>query len=339
MSAAMSVLIPTCNRRPHLERCLEALAGQTLAADQFEVVVVDDGSRDDTPAFLDAAGARLPFVLRSGRQENRGPAAARNHGLRLAQAPLVTIINDDTLLAPAALAQHLRFHTTAPPRAILLGTFRIRPEYKADLFTAAVDATTFIFPFCRLNTRVFLDYPFFITCNTSLSRAAFDSVGPFDERFPKPAGEDIEMGCRLYQAGWRIRFDPEILSWHDSLFTPASYARARLIRGEEDMRFLHYHPDQVRIYQRHALAFAKTHAVRLQTAWEDYQDYVDSGVRWLERAVAETEAAPGPGLGHRAMHKVMTGLEKVGYLAYALGAGRSPWFGEIMDQVYPQAVF
>lgn len=339
MSVVMSVLIPTCNRRPYLERCLEALAAQTLAADQFEAVVVNDGGTDDTQDFLAAIGPRLPFSLRSVWQENGGPGAARNRGLDLTRAPLLTIINDDTLLAPEALAQHLTYHRTANPRSILLGTFRIRPEYKRDLFTAAVDSTTFIFPFCRLSTRVFLDYPFFITCNTSLSRTAFEEAGRFDTRFPKPAGEDIEMGYRLYRAGWRIRFDPDILSWHDSLFTPQSYARARFLRGEEDMRFLHVHPEEIRIYQRHALAFTKSHAGRLQTAWSDYQDYVNSTVGWLEQAVAETEAAPGPGLRHRAMHKVMTGLEMVGYLAYALGAGRSPWFGEVMDQLYPQAVF
>ena len=339
MTRRLSVIIPTHNRRERIHRCLDALEQQTLPAQNFEVVIIDDGSTDGTAEGVE--GRSTSFALTVLRQSNRGPGAARNRALERPTAPLLLVINDDTLLAEDALARHLAFHEQQPTgsRKILLGNFRILPAYTADLFTSAVDSTTFMFPFCRLTTRTLLDYSYFITCNTSLPRVAFDDAGFFDENFPKPAGEDIEMGYRLYQAGWRIEYHADLMSWHDSLFTPASYARARFIRGEEDLRFLNKHPEQIRVYQRHAMAFTKSHEVRLRDNWDDYGAYIQSCVALTERHIAEHQAADSPAYRYRALHALIGDIESVGYLAYAHGAGKSPSFTRVMDNIYPQAVF
>lgn len=337
MTRRLTVIIPTCNRRDRLDRCLSALERQTVPKDVFEVVIADDGSNDGTGGMLQARTTDLR--LKVARQPNRGPAAARNLAIRAAEGEILLIINDDTLLTDTALEQHLKAHDRPGwDKGIALGNFRILPEYKSHLFTALIDSTTFMFPFCRVKTRELVDFSFFITCNTSLRRAAFQEAGLFDESFPKPAGEDIEMGYRLHRAGWRIEFMPELMSYHDSTFTPASYARARFIRGEEDLRFLHKHPEQIRIYQRHAMAFVKSHFERLKDHHEDYKAYVDSVVAETDGLIARCEPAEGAER-YRLMHELLGRIEAIGYLAYAQGAGVSPFFQDVIGKIYPQAVF
>lgn len=344
MTAKLTVVVPTCNRRPFLERCLEALARQTALADGpgvFEVAVVDDGSRDDTLSWLEARKAGFPVPLIVLHQENRGPATARNTAIAATAAPLLLIINDDTILAEDAVARHLAAHAEAEAageKRIVLGPFRVPKERRADPFTAMVDATTHMFPFCRLTTRELVDFPYFITCNTSLPRAAFDEAGLFDESFPKPAGEDIEMGYRLYGKGWRIRYDPDLLSWHDTLFTPASYARARFIRGEEDLRFLHKHPEQIGIYQRFALRFVRSHQDELEGNYEGYGAYTASLVAATERWVDEYRNAGCPAERYRAHQRILSGIEGLANLCYAQGAASTPFFAEVMKGVPPQSV-
>src|SRR3954452_23505252 len=83
----LSVVVPTYNRRAGLERLLRALGEQTLPPDQFEVVVVNDGSQDDTADLL--ATLALPYRLRALAQANAGPAAARNLGVTQAEGWLI----------------------------------------------------------------------------------------------------------------------------------------------------------------------------------------------------------------------------------------------------------
>ncbi|HEV2063672.1 MAG TPA: glycosyltransferase family 2 protein, partial [Thermoanaerobaculia bacterium] len=103
---SVSVVIPTRNRLESLQQTLGALARQTHDAALFEVLVGDDGSSDGTAAFL-AAPPKYAFSLRSVRAPGSGPAAARNRAIRLARAPRVLLLGDDTFPEPDVLARHL----------------------------------------------------------------------------------------------------------------------------------------------------------------------------------------------------------------------------------------
>ncbi|MEL7475853.1 MAG: glycosyltransferase family A protein, partial [Cyanobacteria bacterium J06555_12] len=99
-----SVVIPTYNRLPILQKCLQAIAQQEPGGyDDYEVIVVDDGSTDDTIAWLESAGLeRVSWYV----QDHRGPAAARNLGVTKSQGDTIVFIDSDLVVVDDFLASH-----------------------------------------------------------------------------------------------------------------------------------------------------------------------------------------------------------------------------------------
>jgi glycosyltransferase involved in cell wall biosynthesis len=100
-----SIIIPTYNRKDNLVRILESLKDQTASPGDFEVIVVDDGSTDDSSAV---AGLAFPFSLRYLRQANLGSAAARNAGAELASGDLLIFLDDDMIVEKGFISGLLR---------------------------------------------------------------------------------------------------------------------------------------------------------------------------------------------------------------------------------------
>jgi glycosyltransferase involved in cell wall biosynthesis len=108
---SISVLIPTFERERELRLCLEGFRNQTLGAEEFEVIVVDDGSSCDLePVVLANPGLRLQFQ----RSQHGGPSVARNIALEMAQAPLLLLYDDDLQPLPGLLEYCLEFHRRNP---------------------------------------------------------------------------------------------------------------------------------------------------------------------------------------------------------------------------------
>jgi len=115
---SVSCIIPTYNRRDWLVEAIASVRGQT--APVAEVVVVDDGSSDGTQETLDTlrgSAADAPLVVL--RQDNRGPAAARNAGLRIATGDLVAFLDDDDVWLPQKMARQLAVLMRDPGLALL----------------------------------------------------------------------------------------------------------------------------------------------------------------------------------------------------------------------------
>ncbi len=105
---AVSVVIPTYNRRAQLAQALDGLAKQDPVDGGFEVIVVSDGCTDGTDEYL--ASDDVPVPVTALRQPNSGPAAARNRGIDAAQGELVVFIDDDVVPEHDFLAAHLHSH-------------------------------------------------------------------------------------------------------------------------------------------------------------------------------------------------------------------------------------
>ena len=198
----MRLTIQLCTyKRPQLlARVLEACFDQTVSPDSYEVVLVNDGSPDDTPAVIERLrpAARCAFTV--VHQANAGLAKARNAGLARATGERVAFIDDDVLPTPVFAAEHLH-----------------SDQRHGDVIVRGAVINTSSFD--RLPPPVWsiVNYSgnYFWTSNVSVRRARLDRVGGrFDESFAEYGWEDIELGMRLRARGVRGIFNRFAVAFH-----------------------------------------------------------------------------------------------------------------------------
>ena len=209
-----SVVIPTWNRLEILPEVLDALEVQE-GAPSFEVVVVDDGSSDGTEKWLAERGEGR-FPLRRIRQENSGPAEARNRGVREAVGDRVAFLGDDTVPHKGWLAHHAEAHERRNGEALLavIGYTGWHPRMRLDPFLRYINEYGLQFGYALIDDPENVPFNFFYTSNLSLPRRAL-LADPFDLGFPYAAWEDIELAYRLRGKGLRLVYEPQARVDHD----------------------------------------------------------------------------------------------------------------------------
>ena len=203
----ISVVIPTYQRSARIATLLGVLAGQTLAADRFEVIVVDNFSTDDTSAVVSALIPDLPFAVHLARTEsNHGPAAARNLGWRCATTPLLAYLDDDCTPAAGWLEAGLAALEAQPNAGVIQG----RVGIPADIDRMKVSYGQ---PNWEILHIIEGPTPYFEACNIFFRRAAFEVTGGFDESIGW-WGEDTAAGWSVVEAGWERGFAPDAAVTH-----------------------------------------------------------------------------------------------------------------------------
>jgi glycosyltransferase involved in cell wall biosynthesis len=213
VSYAFSVVIPSYQRRDVLSEVLAALDAQRVAP-PFEIVVVDDGSRDGTAEWLREMRTDRPFRLLE--QPNRGPAAARNRGVAAATGERVAFLGDDTVPEPGWIAAHdAAARRRGGAGLAVVGRIDWHPRMRSTPFLRHINEHGLQFGFALIDDPENVPFNFFYTSNLSLSRADL-LAEPFDERFPYPAWEDIEAAYRLTRRrGLRLVYEPAARVLHD----------------------------------------------------------------------------------------------------------------------------
>jgi glycosyltransferase involved in cell wall biosynthesis len=226
----VSVVIPTRDRPARLAAALEALRGQTIGPERFEVVVVDDGSSRETADLLAGLPGGDGLAIRAIRLEGEGPAAARNAGWRAARARLVAFTDDDCEPTPTWLEAVLGT-AGANPEAIVQGATSPIPR-EAELLSR---------PFTR--TRLIEGpSPWFATCNIAYPRELLERLEGFDELFPEALGEDTDLGWRALESGACAEFAGDAVVHHAvEDLGPAGYMRHAL-RGADAVYAFRRHP-------------------------------------------------------------------------------------------------
>lgn len=215
----ISVVVATYNRSDILTITLERLADQTLDPSLYEVIVVDDGSSDNTRAMILQIQTKLPYHLTYLHHENHGISYTQNRGIRAASAPLVCLIADDIHFSPNALKEHIKDHTENSEEHIaILGKVQQSPELAQTTFLKTWDP----FRYSELEKLRELPYYLFFACNISLKKNFLLKKGLFCENLVKEgayAHEDVELGFRLYQNGLKILYNKNALAYHYHLVT------------------------------------------------------------------------------------------------------------------------
>lgn len=232
-SPALSVIIPAHNRADLVHHTLASLAGQSLAADLYEVIVVDDGSTDGTPEVVAALGSGARRIRLLRRAANRGPGAARNDGVRDAGGEIVVFVDSDIVVRPDFLAHHLEAHRQAHRAVLCRGP--VVPV--SELPPAAASGERL--PLAGLSPS------YFDPANASLPRSELLAAGLFDERFGTYGWEDIDLGFRLQQRGLARVFRRDAVAYHlQPAPSPQSFDRM-LAKEEERARAAVY------LYRKH----------------------------------------------------------------------------------------
>jgi glycosyltransferase involved in cell wall biosynthesis len=241
VTPAFSVVIPTFERPATLFEVLGALERQAEPP-EFEVIVVDDGSRDATPERLRLFSAAYPFRFLS--QPNAGPAAARNRGVEEARGRLVLFLGDDTVPEPDLLAVHAAAHAEPRPHPIAVLGYTTWPRgRRVSPFLHHINEYGLQFGYGLIQDPESVPFNFFYTSNVSLPRALLRSAGLFDVTFPHAAWEDIEAAYRMMRMGMRILYRPAAVARHYHDITFASFRRRQEKAGEAAAIFYEKHPE------------------------------------------------------------------------------------------------
>jgi GT2 family glycosyltransferase/glycosyltransferase involved in cell wall biosynthesis len=207
----ISVLIATYDRPELLRACLASFTEQTLEHSAFEVVVVDDGSREPVvPAVVNELADRLRIVgVRIG---HGGRSAAKNLAVMLARGPVVLFFDDDDRAAPDYLERHLAGHDARPAEAVaVLGHTDWAPELRrTSLMHYVTDIDRMLFAYERLGDGQVLDWHGFWEGRVSCKRSLLLRCGLHDQRLDYSI--DVELAWRLRPAGLRVIYHASALS-------------------------------------------------------------------------------------------------------------------------------
>ncbi len=209
-SPSLTVVIPTRNRRSTLELTLDALEKQEIPPRSFEVIVVDDGSDDDTSQWL-ARQTFEAFELKNLRTEGIGPAGARNLGISQAQADRILLLGDDTVPQPSTLEAHLAL---AGDRDIgVQGRIDWDPslEITPVMHFLAPEGPQFWFKGLSNGDPV----PFTGVYGSNLSAPTKWFLSePFDETYRSACFEDTEQAWRWSRRGWHVVYGDLAVCYH-----------------------------------------------------------------------------------------------------------------------------
>jgi len=240
----IGIVIPTHNRCAALLECLKHLEKQTFS--DFEVVIIDDGSTDDTSQRIDDYKARTSLEIRYVKQENGGPAKARNKGADLLDSRICLFMGDDIFASPTLVELHLRAHEDHPDTTFCaLGLTRWNTSgQKVTRFMRWLDEgnVQFAYPLLLAGTKP--DWCHFYTSNLSV-KTELVKMFPFNERFPYAAMEDSELAYRIKRrSSLEIQFIPEALADHLHPTTFRQACRRMLRIGYSCSLFYELWPEQ-----------------------------------------------------------------------------------------------
>ena len=237
----LSVVIPTLNRASLLAQTVDHVESQTLDRDNYEVIVIDNDSCDETLSVLGQKAGSYSN-LKFASQRKPGAAATRNLGLEMATGQIVLFIDDDIEAAPDLLESHLSYHRENPGSSII-GTVLTKWEASRDPFLRYLRDGGILNPYSLAGHS--MDFSCYHTGNVSTPRRFLEELGGFDESFVVYGMEDIELGYRLERRECRMVHGKDAKAIHHYFPTyeqfigrceEAGYALGLMLRTHPDLR-------------------------------------------------------------------------------------------------------
>jgi len=279
----ISVVVTTYNRASLLKKSLISLAAQSLPDEDYEVIVVDDGSTDATTDVVKSVQELMP--CRHVFQPNSGLASAKNHGLFWSRAPIIIFLDDDDICDQYLLEQHLAAHRLHPDSNIaILGHTKLSSGLADDpLMRFVTRDGGHLFSYEHLPETPMLDYTYFWGGRSSCKRRYLLSHGIFNPVF-KFGYEDIELGFRLQLHGLHVVYWPLAVNTMIRKISLQRFLKRCYRQGESAYRFLSLYPDQSGLAATLSLDDAEEEWKRLQRNYPaviQAAEHLDAMVRQL----------------------------------------------------------
>jgi GT2 family glycosyltransferase len=268
-SPSVSVIIPTYNRKEELTGLLSSLEKQTLPAADFEIIVVDDGSTDDTLFYLKTLVAGGKENLLFCYQKNQGPGAARNRGMAMARSAIFAFTDTDCRPLPEWLEELIKPFADKQVGAV----------GGAEKYGTAERALARAIHFCMTSplttggirgtsgAKLARYYP--RTFNMAISREAFERTGGFSHLYH---GEDIELSFRIKNAGLSLLYNEKARVCHHRRSTIKQFFLQLLRMGEARATLARIHPQMLELL--HVIPAAGILIVCLALTLSTYSPFV-----------------------------------------------------------------
>ena len=192
-----SIVIPTYNRLPILQKCLQAMEAQDFTQ-PYEIVVVDDGSTDGTVEFLKDKATEFPHV-KLFLQNHEGAAIARNTGIDMAQGETIVFIDSDLVVTPIFLSSHAK---------------ALEGSDRAFTYGRVINTANFEDPTSEQIKITDISTAFFATGNVAIAKHWLIEAGKFDTSFRQYGWEDLELGVRLKNLDLKLIKCPDAVGYH-----------------------------------------------------------------------------------------------------------------------------
>lgn len=233
----ISVIMPTFNRSDTVRQALESLIKQKFPIENYEIIVINDGSTDNTEEIVNSIIGTCPCKIKYFKQSNMGPAAARNVGVLNSEGKYVIFTGDDCIADRSLLEEHMKYHNKNENIAVLGNTIT-HPDLPKTNFMKYLENTDKQFAYHLINEYKSIPFYFFYTSNISIERKKIIDVGLFNEVFKYAAWEDIDLGKRLQEKlKVRIVFNEKAITYHYHSIKLLRYLRREYIRGQEEILF------------------------------------------------------------------------------------------------------
>jgi glycosyltransferase involved in cell wall biosynthesis len=201
-SIKVSIVIPTYNRKESLNNTLISLFNQTCSQDKYEIIVCDDGSTDGTEEMVNDLIKKSPCALRYFKEENKGPASARNLGISNALGEIIGFTDDDCVVSKTWIEYAVPHLNNKKIGGVIGATI---PE---ETYTQKTLKTTH-------TLQITEEEASYATCNIFYSKNVLIEVGGFDAEFKMALSEDTDLGLRVKNRNYEFCFDNTIIVYHN----------------------------------------------------------------------------------------------------------------------------
>jgi len=226
----LSVIIPVYNQGKIFTKTLKALFEQNFPEEKYEIIIVDDGSIDNTLRVLNSFKNKKKNLKIFKTLSKHGKGSARNLGIKNAKNEVVVFLDGDILAHPNLLREHSNWHKKFNKKNFaMVGYITWFPKLKITPFMNWLEHGGKQLAFDELKNNERINYNHFYTGNASLKKDFLIKNGLFDEDFGRNMYEDLELAYRLMKKNLKIIYNKKAIGYHFHPTNPEKYSE-RMIR-------------------------------------------------------------------------------------------------------------